>query len=70
MAAHMTWSVGAPGDLVSLVADHDGIRPGWIRMRLADEGLWTEKDFTVKEARDLWWALGQACDLVESQEDE
>lgn len=70
MPAHMTWSVGHQGDLVQLVADLDDCRPGWIRMRLDEEGESVEKDFTAKQARDLWWALGQACDLIESQEDD
>lgn len=71
MAAHMTWSVGVPGDLVTLVADSDiDVRPGWIRLRLDEEGESVEKDFTAKQARDLWWALGQACDLIESQGDD
>jgi hypothetical protein len=39
-------------------------------MRLDEEGESVEKDFTAKQARDLWWALGQACDLIESQEDD
>jgi hypothetical protein len=42
----------------------------YVRIRLEVDEQWEMRDFTLADARLLWWALGAACDFVSEREDD